>query len=97
MLENVLAAGKVTGATGASSTLFGAVPARTGAGVYTITMDQQVDSAFCCAIATLVGGDGGRITITHTSDAVKTVNTFNAAGAAADVDFHIRIAALNGG
>lgn len=88
----------VNGGTGAAVVARGCVTARTGVGVYTVTLDRDCDAADCVIQATLRGGAiNGGILVTHTSDTVKTVNTSTAA-AAADRDFDIsvfRIAAGN--
>lgn len=82
----VWAAGKMTGA-GVLVFQRGCVLARTGAGVYTITLDKEIDAAECTILATPnVAGDAA-IGVVDTSDAVKTLNAFNTAGAATDTDF----------
>lgn len=103
----IVAFGSVVGATGASvpgpvnpitgqsvPLTRGVTPARTGAGVYTLTfpgLDANdrggIDAGECIGLATLRGGVDGALEIEHTSDTVKTVRTFNTAGAATDRDF----------
>lgn len=63
---------------------------RTSAGLYVVTSAQAIPSANCQSIATILGAATGTITVTHTSDTVKTIATFNSAGAAADLDFDVR-------
>jgi hypothetical protein len=62
---------------------------RTGAGVYTMTLAQGMPSASTNLQPTIYGAAQGEISVEHTSDTVKTVRTFNAAGAAADFDFDL--------
>lgn len=89
---NVIAAGQVDGATGNADKVAGATPARTGAGVYTITLGQDVDATECVCLVTPGGTAAIHAVCTQTSDSVKTVRTFDAAGAAADADFSFVIA-----
>jgi hypothetical protein len=73
----------------------GVAPARTGAGVYTLTFPGGsandrggVDAGECVCLATLrFAGAQSEITVEQTSDTVKTVRTFDSAGQAADRDF----------
>jgi hypothetical protein len=89
-----LAAGRVTGTTGVL-TGAGAVTARTGAGVYTVTLDQQVDQAQSTMNLTLEASGVGKIV--HTSDSVKTVSTFAVDGTTAtDKDFNFEIKQILG-
>ena len=89
----ILAAGKVTGATGAGSKCSGATPARTGVGVYTLTLGQEVDSTEAVITANAVGTTDTRVAVEHTSDSVKTIRTFTGAvGTAADADFNFVMA-----
>ena len=83
--------GAVTGATGAAiySSPGGPTPARTAAGVYTLTFaaadgfDATQKSVFC----QLRGGGTANIGVAHTSDVVKTLTILDNAGMAADIDF----------
>lgn len=70
----------------------GAVVTRTSAGLYVATLLNGIPSAQCRTIATALGAAEASITVTHTSDTVKTIATFNAAGAAADFDFDVGFA-----
>lgn len=80
-----VAAGAVTGATGAlTSGPFGPVTvARTGAGVYTLTLGSGANagSANCVVMITL--RTSGTSNYVHTSATVKTVNTFAVDGTTA--------------
>lgn len=69
-----LAAGRVIGGTGVGTGIAGAASARTGAGVYTLTMDQQVDSTQCVMLG-MLEVNTGTIAMAHTSDSVKGVTT----------------------
>lgn len=84
------AAGSVVGGTGAALWTAGAAPARTGAGVYTLTLDQPSDTAACGILITPRAGASPAADITfvvaHTSAAVKTVR-MSKAGVPSDVDF----------
>lgn len=85
----VAALGSVTGATGVAVGIAGAASARTGAGTYTLTLDQACDSTQCVCQATRRGAAPAAavdLSIAHTSDAVKTL-VASVAGAAADNDF----------
>lgn len=64
---------------------------RTGAGVYTLTLSQACPGANCTLKGTVYGAAQASISVAHTSDTVKTVSTFNAAGAAADFDFDLEV------
>lgn len=64
---------------------------RTSQGVYTLTLGQACPSAQCELIATIYGTVQGSIMVSHTSDTVKTIQTFNNAspGVATDFDFDL--------
>lgn len=62
---------------------------RTGAGVYVVTLVNATPSANCETRAQALGLADAGIDVAHTSDTVKTVSTFNQAGAATDVDFDV--------
>ena len=80
--------GAVTGATGAILSGSGFASARTGKGIYTLTLDEPVDSTECSIKVSVRGGAlGTTAQVAHTSDTVKTVTTGSAANAAADLDF----------
>jgi len=90
--SNLVAAISVTGGTGALAGGGGATPARTGAGVYTVTLSEAVPAAD--AIITLTAKTAAlSLTVTHTSDTVKTVSALDTATAlvATDCDFDIKI------
>jgi hypothetical protein len=83
-----IAAGAVTGATGATTALEGpVVVARTGAGVYTLTLTPSAGGALSCAAANCVCmitlRTSGTSNYIHTSATVKTVNTFAVDGTTA--------------
>lgn len=77
----------VTGATGVAIYNFGATPARSAKGVYTMTLDVQVDATQANCQATPRGATTAELAVAHTSDTVKTVAAIDNAGAAVDVDF----------
>lgn len=84
--------GIVNGATGAViSGCRLTTPARTGAGVYTLTLVDGLPQSECQVSATLQGGSAGEISVTHTSDTVKTIEVFDSAGVAADQSFSFEI------
>lgn len=90
------AAGSIVGATGAA-TGQGFANVHTGAGVQTITLQEGIDEAECSIVATLKGGVTSRsLEVTHTSDTVKVFSSFNAAGAATDLDFSFVIVRHSG-
>ena len=88
VIQKVLlaAACDIVGATGVASTSRNCAVARTGAGVYTVTLPSgyglDVDETI---INVTVEGVGIPAAIV-TSDTVVTVSTFDAAGVAADVN-----------
>lgn len=87
-----IAAGSVTGTTGALTFgPFGSVTvARTGAGVYTLTLGSNVQSAGTVAIVTM--GASGTYSYVDTSGTVKTVRTFAVDGTTAtDKNFSFAI------
>ncbi len=89
LFQNAIHAnGSVVGASGASASGNQFVtPARTGAGVYTLTLTEPIDAAECVILATLrTGALNANIHVVHTSDTVKTVNT-GLAAVATDEDF----------
>lgn len=65
----------------------GAACARTGAGVYTLTLDEAADAA-ACAVQITPRGAGTPVVaqVVHTSDTVKTVNLFDSATGATPTD-----------
>lgn len=67
---------------------FGATPAKSAKGVYTLTLDRGADSTqVAFAICPIAAAAGNEFTITHTSDTVKTLSFFDNAGAAIDTEF----------
>ncbi len=91
------ALGAVTGATGAAICGAGATPARTAAGIYTLTLDQGCDASACTVQCTPRGtGTPVVFEVVHTSDTVKTINVFDAAtgAAATDHDFDYEVKKL---
>jgi|SRR5882724_10138427 len=62
---------------------------RTSAGLYVVTLLNATPSANCKTSAVVIGLADVNIVVSHTSDTVKTVSTFNQAGAAADADFDV--------
>lgn len=82
------AAGKISGA-GAVAWEAGGAAARTGAGVYTITLDNPADAAQSGVHVTLTGAAAAAdltVNVADTSDTVKTVS-ITAAGVATDEGF----------
>lgn len=79
--------GSVDGATGTKVSGAGFASAQTGPGVYTITLDQPVDSTECVCIATPRTASARFVTMVQTSDNVKTVYTVDDAGAATNASF----------
>jgi hypothetical protein len=64
---------------------------RISAGLYTLTLARAIPSAQCNLIPTIYGTVQGSIVVSHTSDTVKTISTFNNAspGLATDFDFDL--------
>lgn len=94
------AAATVTGATGAAVKARNCVTARTGAGVYTVTV-PDIDATDCIVMVSMRStGVGANAQVVHTSDIVKTINIFAvAAGAnvATDMDFDVVIMKIASG
>ncbi len=86
---SLVAAASVVAGTGAATVARGCVTARTGAGVYTVTLDQALDAADGVCMATVRGANPVALQVVHTSDTVKTVNglALAAGQAATDADF----------
>lgn len=81
--------GSVAGGTGNKVSGAGFSSARSGAGVYQITLEQGVDSTECAILVSRRGAAAaadGTFGVAHTSDTVKEV-TYTEAGVAADVNF----------
>ena len=85
--NSLQAYGSVLGSAGTKVSGAGFAPARSAKGIYTLTLDAAADAAECACIATVRGLTAGYATCAQTSDTVKTVSTFDDAGAAADLDF----------
>lgn len=85
--NRVQAMGSVNGTTGAKVSGAGATSAQTAKGVYTLTLDQPADSTQSTAKATARGTTALLAVVEQTSDSIKTVRTFDAAGNAANSDF----------
>jgi hypothetical protein len=81
-----LAAGSM-GGTGTEVWGSGGLGAQTGVGLYTITLDQPIDATENSFQVKVRGATPGFATVEQTSDAVKTVHTFDTAGNAANMDF----------
>jgi len=91
----VHAAGHFQGSAAGAAVAFGqrgGVVARTAAGIYTITLDRDIDSQDCAVIITVGVGAAAatdlHARVVHTTDNVKTVTIETlAAGADVDADF----------
>jgi hypothetical protein len=89
------AAGHYNGALAAGAVAYGergGVVARTAAGIYTITLDRQIDASECVVLVTVGPGAAAATDlhprVVHTSGTVKTVTIETlAAGADVDADF----------
>ena len=83
----------VTGSDGTSANARGVTTARTGTGVYTVTLqtDENLDADRYSPQVTPAGATGVIATATKTSASVCTVRTFSAPTTAADADFEIEI------
>ena len=83
----LLAFGSVKGSDGTLVSGACYTPARSGTGIYTLTLEQEVDSTQCAVLTCVRGATEGYSFVAQTSDAVKTVKTVDNAGAVEDVDF----------
>lgn len=68
---------------------------RTSAGLYVVTLATATPSASAKCTLTLLGLADATGAVSHTSDTVKTISTFNQAGTATDVDFDFSIESLD--
>jgi hypothetical protein len=71
----------------------GCILARTGAGVYTLTLnaDSGVVDGQSMTDVTRKSAVGGSYGVIDTSNLVKTINTFDVAGAAADCAIEVKL------
>ena len=97
----VQAAGHFQGSAAGAAVAFGergGVAARIAAGIYTLTLDRNIDSQECAVIITIGIGAGAaadlHARVQHTSDAVKTV-TIETLAAGVDVDANFCWAVFN--
>lgn len=90
------AAANVVGGTGVAGRQRGCLVGRTGAGVYTVTLDaaNQMLANETMVTATLLNTDNRIIRAVVTSASVVTVTTEDIAGAAADADFNVKVERL---
>lgn len=71
---------------------FAAAITRTGAGDYTLTLDQGVNFLTeCIADASIQGSTPGMIAVEPLTTTTCRIRTLNAAGAATDLDFYLSI------
>jgi hypothetical protein len=80
------AAGGVVAGTGVAAVQRGCAMARTGAGVYTCTLDKEVDATDSVCFAMPMQATPCQFSYQHTSDGVKTIRTFDAATGATPTD-----------
>jgi hypothetical protein len=87
-IPNSLLAYGTVNSDGTKASGAGFASAKTGAGVYTLTLDQPAPAAGSSLLLTIKGAGGGKseIEYTDTSDTVKGVTTWDA-GVAADHAF----------
>lgn len=80
------AAGGVVAGTGVAAVQRGCAMARTGAGVYTCTLDKEVDATDSVCSVVPRQATAAQFSYEHTSDSVKTIRTFDAATGATPTD-----------
>jgi len=73
---------------------FAAAITRNGVGDYTLTLDQGIDSTQSSIKVTPRQSPGAIVSAVHVSDTDKRIRTFNAVGAAADIDFDVLVLAV---
>lgn len=73
---------------------FAATITRNGAGDYSLTLDQGLDSTQCSVHITPRQSPGAIVACVHTSDEIKQILLFDAAGMAADIDFDVVVLAI---
>jgi hypothetical protein len=96
--NKLVAAGSVNGATGGMVSGAGAQSAQSGVGTYLLTLESGgLDTAEYACIASMRGNGPGSVAVEHTSDVVKTVYTFDAAGNAANRGFDFAVFAMPNG
>jgi hypothetical protein len=90
-LGRLEASASIIGSSGAAVVARGCTVARTGTGVYTVTLGRDLDSADSIALAIPRGSTAnGNAAVAQTSDSVKTVNTFVGV-TATDLDVDVAI------
>lgn len=86
------AMGSIRGTDGATTMAAGCSVARSAAGTYNISLDDDVDATQCVIVASPRGANSAVIRAAHTSDTVKQLVAFVLAGTTAqdtDIDFMI--------
>ena len=73
---------------------FAAAITRNGAGDYSLTLDQGIDSTQSSIHVTPRESPGAIVTAVHTSDTSKQILLFDAAGMATDIDFDVLVLAV---
>lgn len=71
---DVIGAAGSVGADGVAVWAAGFASATTGAGVYTITLDEALDATECAVLVTPRTTAQLTVAVVHTSDTVKTIN-----------------------
>jgi hypothetical protein len=93
-MPQMIAAGYHVGTAAGANWGRGCVVARTGAGAYTVTLDQLVDATESCVLVQ-TGTIDTTTSVAHTSDTVKTIGTnVQGAGAGAATDSEIWVLIL---
>lgn len=86
-IPNALLAFGSVSAAGAKVSGAGFTPATTGKGIYTLTLDEPVDSTECAVLATARDAAARICKVAQTSDTVKTVTVVDAANAVQNTAF----------
>lgn len=90
-LNQLVAAAKITGATGAATMARGCATARTAQGIYTVTMPVGANTTDRVCVATPRNTVDRSVMIADTSDTVVTITTADPAGADQDCDLDVAI------
>lgn len=89
-LAQLIAAAKITGATGVATMARGCATARTAQGIYTVTMPVGADPTNRVVFVTCRTVDR-TILLADTSDTVVTITTADLAGADQDTDIDVAV------
>ncbi len=94
-LQETTAVARLTAATGVAFFARGCVTGRTGAGIYTCTLDRPMDANECIITVTVEGA--GFAELVHTSDTIKTITVRDHLNAVLDANIQVAVQQVRGG